>query len=111
MALSPEDIEILIETIKSISSNEPNLKKADNEDKIALEYIFRSMGSGSSSYIHKQTVASNIWAINHPLNGKPEVVTYDSSGNRIYGSERYDSPNLFFVCFSQPIAGEAILIV
>ena len=66
-----------------------------------------SGGSVSNFYEHQQPTPSLTWIIPHNLGRKPNVRTIDSTGRRIYGSERDIDENLMEINFNIPVSGFA----
>lgn len=66
-------------------------------------------GSGDSNYVHDQTVASDLWSIQHDLGKYPSVTIVDSAGDECEGSINYVSLNLLTVSFSSAFSGRAFV--
>jgi hypothetical protein len=68
-------------------------------------------GSGSSGYVHTQSVAAVMWTVVHNLGGKPLVDILDTSGDQIGSPEiTHLSDNSFTVSFVAPLAGLALCV-
>lgn len=60
-------------------------------------------------YVHRQTVASATWTIQHNLNKYPSVTIVDSADSVVEGSITYLSTNLIEVTFTSQFVGRAFL--
>lgn len=60
-------------------------------------------------YVHRQTVASATWTIQHNLNKYPSVTIVDSADSVVEGSITYLSTNLIEVTFTSQFVGKAFL--
>jgi hypothetical protein len=63
----------------------------------------------SVNYIHVQSIASDTWTINHPLDKFPSVTVVDSAENVVYGNVQYISMTQIQVTFSAAFGGKAYL--
>jgi hypothetical protein len=63
----------------------------------------------SVNYIHVQSIASDSWTINHPLDKFPSVTVVDSAENVVYGNVEYISKSEIIVTFSAAFGGKAYL--
>lgn len=61
------------------------------------------------TYIHRQTVSTNVWVINHNLGKYPSITCVESTGTRLYGTEQYLSQDTVQVTFIGNCTGEAYL--
>ena len=61
-------------------------------------------------YVHTQNSPSNVWTINHNLNGHPTAVVKDSSGNQYEGLFTYPTLNQMVITFSAQFSGTAYII-
>lgn len=66
--------------------------------------------AGSVFYVHTQGVASNVWTINHNLNGEPTAVVLDSAGTQCEGTFSYPSKNQMVITFTSAFSGTAYVI-
>lgn len=66
--------------------------------------------AGSVFYVHTQAVASNVWTINHNLNGEPTAVVLDSAGTQCEGTFSYPSKNQMVITFTSAFTGTAYVI-
>jgi hypothetical protein len=66
-------------------------------------------GNAASTYEHPQTVASNLWIINHNLGRKPAVHVYNNAGTEIDAEVQHFSLNQARILFAMPFLGVAIL--
>ncbi len=64
---------------------------------------------GNRGYVHNQTVASDVWVINHNMKKRPGVVVIDSAEVTCVGDIRYDSENSLTIFFSAEFSGTAYL--
>jgi hypothetical protein len=68
------------------------------------------MGVESLAFRHVQTMASDMWIINHPLPFRPNVTVIDSTGQEIWpGETQYVSSATVQLTFSSAVGGEAYL--
>lgn len=63
---------------------------------------------GDKNYIHEQFNTIDAWVIEHNLNKLCSVQTYDSTGNRIFGTITTNELNTIIINFSMPLSGIAI---
>jgi hypothetical protein len=63
----------------------------------------------SVNYIHVQSIASDTWTINHPLDKFASVTVVDSAENVVYGNVQYISMTQIQVTFSAAFGGKAYL--
>lgn len=61
------------------------------------------------AFVFQQAIPLAVWVINHNLNGYPNVVIIDSSGQLFMGAVQYNTPNRLTVTFSAPFGGAAYL--
>ena len=59
------------------------------------------------TFIHIQSVASNIWTIQHDLNKFPSVTVVDSANNIVYGNVKHMNSNRVVVVFTSAFSGKA----
>jgi hypothetical protein len=62
-----------------------------------------------ATYVHDQTVASDIWVIDHNMKKHPSVSVVLSDGTHVIGSIRYLSEDSLEIRFSKNILGKAYL--
>ena len=62
-----------------------------------------------ATYTHDQTVASDIWVINHLMKKHPSVAVVLADGTKVFGNVSYISENTLEIRFSKPIQGKAYL--
>ena len=74
-----------------------------------LSSVFLGGSQQSTTYIHEQGIASNIWVIRHNLNKFPSVTLVDSAGSVFNASVKYDSPNQCTVRINGATTGKAYL--
>jgi hypothetical protein len=70
-------------------------------------------GSSFTGYTHTQTLASDTWVINHGLNRRPLIASYEDTGTSmllVHGSITFTDLNTLSIKFSTPISGEANLL-
>lgn len=60
-------------------------------------------------YRHQQSVPETVWTIEHNLNKRPAVESYDSSGDLIEGDIVHVDNNTVTIAFSSDVGGEAYL--
>lgn len=60
------------------------------------------------AYVHYQTIESNVWVINHPLEFQPNITVVDLAGQSFEGDCQY-GVNTITMTFSEEIAGAAYL--
>ena len=76
----------------------------------SLEDFLRSLQSTEArSYIHKQTVAADVWLIEHDLNKHPSATIVDSANSVVYGNIDYIDRNTLKVSFIGAFSGKAYL--
>lgn len=63
----------------------------------------------NSKFVFNQTIASNLWTINHNLGFVPNVFTQDTTGKDIEGLVEPINDHTLTISFSQPVAGTAYL--
>jgi hypothetical protein len=74
-----------------------------------------TLNAGSSQtvltrrHVHSQPVVSDVWIIDHPLNGKPSVTIVDSADTVVVGEVTYNSNSRVTVTFTAPFSGYAYL--
>lgn len=74
-----------------------------------------TLNSGSSQtvltrrHVHSQPVVSDVWVIDHTLNGKPSVTIVDSADTVVVGEVTYNSNSRVTVTFTSPFSGYAYL--
>lgn len=68
-----------------------------------------AIDSGSSTYIHEQTVANSIWTISHNLNRFPSVTVVDDGDEVILANVTYVNNNIILVYFGSSYTGKAYL--
>lgn len=102
-------------------SNLDNLKKVNNTDlfeklteaETKLDKLLEESSNISNmrdkTYTHVQSIASNVWVINHSLEKNPSVSVVDTGDNKIYGDVSYIDKNNLKVVFSLPFSGKAYL--
>ena len=61
------------------------------------------------NYVYSQTVASDVWDIEHNLKKYPSVTIVDSGGNGVVGEVTYLSKDKVQVSFSAAFSGKAYL--
>lgn len=61
------------------------------------------------SYVHTQSIASDIWTIVHNLQFIPNITVVDSGGTVVEGSYNYPNVNTVVLSFSHPFSGKAYL--
>lgn len=61
------------------------------------------------NYMHRQSIPSNIWIIEHNLNKYPSVEIVDSAGSKVDGDIEFLTPDVVELKFSHPFSGEAYL--
>lgn len=66
-------------------------------------------GPAIVSFIHEESPASYIWAINHNLNKKPNVIIIDSAGTLIVGDIKYLNDNNILIEFNNLVSGKAYI--
>lgn len=64
---------------------------------------------GSNSYSYHTPYAQASWVINHNLNGYPQVSSFSSTGEEIFGDVVYTSLNVVTVTFAYALSGAANL--
>jgi hypothetical protein len=63
----------------------------------------------SFSYIHTQSIASDTWTINHPLQKFPSVTIVDTGDNVVFGDIEYINIGKIIITFSAAFSGKAYL--
>lgn len=61
------------------------------------------------NYVHRQSVASEVWNIQHNLNKYPSVSVIDSSNREVFGNVEYIDLNNVRITFSGAFSGKATL--
>jgi len=64
------------------------------------------------TYVHDQTVASDVWNIQHNLGGQPvTILAVDDTGDQIIGQQDIQAStiNLLVYRFSEPLTGKAYI--
>ena len=74
-----------------------------------LTYIENNATFISATVVHTQSVASNIWTINHNMDKFPSVSIVDSAENIVIGEILYSTSNRVILTFSAPFSGKAYL--
>jgi len=65
--------------------------------------------SGAETYIHDQSLPSDVWVIGHNLDRYPSATVVDSAGSTIICDVQYDSPDQITIQFSAAFSGRAYL--
>ena len=82
----------------------------DSETEIFIQQILKKMSVLSVREVpFTQSVASSTWSIPHGLNGHPNVVAFDGSGNELVGDVSYPTLSQVILTFSQAVSGTAYL--
>lgn len=63
----------------------------------------------STTFVFSQSIANNIWNINHNLNKYPSVTVIDSAGTEVIGDIKYTDSNNIIITFSNQFTGKAYL--
>lgn len=63
----------------------------------------------SKNFTYIQGVPSDLWVINHGKNGYPSVIVTDTTGRRVWVSEKYNSYQEVQINFARPTLGMAFL--
>lgn len=66
-------------------------------------------GGPGSSFLYVQSVASNVWTINHNLGQRPVVEVRDNTGGVVFANVTHLSVNTVRIGFSIPYVGTAYL--
>lgn len=74
-----------------------------------LTYVKNNVTFTSSTVVHTQSVASNIWTIDHNMDKFPSVSIVDSIDNVVIGEILYSTSNRVILTFSAPFSGSAYL--
>ena len=74
----------------------------------SLEDFLRSL-QATRGYIHKQTVAADVWLIEHDLDKHPSATIVDSANSVVYGNIDYIDRNTLKVSFIGAFSGKAYL--
>lgn len=74
-----------------------------------LTYIENNATFISSTVVHTQSVASNIWTIDHNMDKFPSVSIVDSAENIVIGEILYSTSNRVILTFAAPFSGKAYL--
>lgn len=64
---------------------------------------------GGAFYLHTQSIAGNIWTINHNLGFKPSVEILNAGGVEIEGEVTHISNNQTIINFTSALTGTARL--
>lgn len=75
----------------------------------AEEAAERAEHSSGITYIHQQTVAADVWNIQHNMGKYPSVTVVDSGGNVVVGSVTYLNENSITATFAGAFSGTAYL--
>lgn len=65
--------------------------------------------SNIETFVHRQTVASSVWNVNHRLNRQPSVTIVDSAGSVVVGEVDYIDENNITIYFTSEFGGMAYL--
>lgn len=69
------------------------------------------VGDGSAltglSYRHVQSAPAAIWTVDHNLGRRPDVIAYNSDGEKITGAVAAPSLSRITITFSEALSGEA----
>lgn len=63
---------------------------------------------GATNYTHTQSVAADIWIVNHNLGFRPAVRALTVGGVEVMAEVIHASSNQLFIYFDFPLAGQAI---
>jgi len=63
----------------------------------------------SRTYTFTQSIAAQVWTIEHNLERYPSITVVDSSGNVVVGFETYNSDKTITLTFSAPFSGNVYL--
>ena len=66
-------------------------------------------GGNTRRHVHSQTMASEVWTINHTLGGKPSVTVVDTADTMVIGEVTYISDAQIIVEFTSAFSGFAYL--
>jgi hypothetical protein len=66
-------------------------------------------GNAASTYEHIQTIANNLWIINHNLGRRPGVHVYNNAWTEVDAEVQHFSLNQTRILFAMPFFGIAIL--
>jgi len=64
-------------------------------------------GSSSSTYVHDQGIAANVWLINHDMGKKPSITIVNSAESVVEGDVQYIDENRALVSFKNAFKGKA----
>lgn len=68
-----------------------------------------NVANGDKSYIHTQSVASDMWTFTHNLEKHPSVTVIDSAGSMVVGDINYNDINSITITFSAAFTGTVYL--
>lgn len=88
--------------INLINTKQNNLTPGDN---ISIINNVISANAVDKHYLHRQRVASNVWAIQHNLSKFPSVSITDSANGVVTGDVEYVDENNLILRFSAPFSG------
>lgn len=71
--------------------------------------VVGAVGCGDKTYIHIQSLASDVWHVIHNLKKYPSVSIVDSGGSLVVGEVTYLSENTLDISFSASFSGSAYL--
>lgn len=76
------------------------------------EIIYQTLNVNNEEHdtvVFNQSIAANVWTINHNLNQFPSVSLVDTLNKNIMADIKYINSNQIIVTFSRPVAGKAYL--
>jgi hypothetical protein len=94
---------------KVIAGNGIDISSTGIDDGTGDVTIAINPGSLVKQYIHHQVIPSNVWFIQHEMEGYPEVVLLDESGERLQSDIYYDSSTIIRAVFASEVSGRAAL--
>lgn len=96
-------IEIELESVDDLE-----LELVDYEE-ITIEEQQQITVGADKNYLHKQSIPSDEWVINHNLGKYPAVSIMDSAKNEVVGEIIYHNENSLTVKFKGEFSGKATL--
>lgn len=100
------NIQNQIDLIELIDSK---VTEVEGQGVISAERTGNTVVITSTTYVHEQGIASNVWEINHNLNKKPSIVLVDTAGTVFYGQIEYTNNNTCTVYINGATKGKAYL--
>ena len=103
-------------TITNRQGEEESVEIYDGDDYVITEADYKAIAQiveveldSDKNYVHVQSVASDVWNVNHNLNKYPSINIIDNEGNEVIGEVQYIDLNNIKLRFNNNFAGKVIL--